>query len=315
LGLPPNEININGDGEALYLLEQSVLESGQGVRRELRILQGDVMTSHDITIEPLKGARGEVSGLTVAVMETTDLRRMEAEAVRNLMRIEVQRRLIAERELERTRIARELHDGPLQELIATNFNLVDAMNITEKDARLAKMRMLQDLLQKQIRELRQFCNELRPPVLAPFGLEKTIHAHVEGLRELYPNLKIHLNLEKDGQRLPEELRMTLFRIYQELMNNVIRHSSATDVTIRFNIQGQRATLGFEDNGIGFSSPQNWVDFARKGHLGLVGVQERVQIMGGTVEIISKPGDGTEVRVDIPFQTVDPVENKPIRSSG
>ena len=105
------------------------MEDGASSRQEIKFEHDGQVISVDFSIEPLIDNLGEVTGLTLVALETTDVRRMEAEAMRSQTHIEVQRRLIAERELERTRIARELHDGPLQDLIATNFNLVDAMGI------------------------------------------------------------------------------------------------------------------------------------------------------------------------------------------
>ncbi len=280
-------------------LLRAALEDGASSRQEIKFEHEGQVISVDFSIEPLIDNLGEVTGLTLVALETTDVRRMEAEAMRSQTHIEVQRRLIAERELERTRIARELHDGQLQDLIATNFNLVDAMGISGKDARQAKMRAIQGMLQKQIQDLRRFCNDLRPPVLAPFGLEKTIRSHAEGLQELYPDLNVFLHLEHDGKLLAEDTRMTLFRVYQELMNNVLRHSKANEVTIYFHLHPECAVMEVEDNGTGFTAPDNWVDLARKGHLGLVGVQERVQMIGGKAEIESDPGRGTRVRVTVP----------------
>ena len=290
-----------GAFEALVDVEKSVMESGQGVRRELHVPIQDEMTSHDVTVEPLRDSQGAIQGLTVAVMENTDLRRMEAEALRNQTRIEIQRRLIAEREIERTRIARELHDGPLQDMIAATYALVDAMTINDKETRVEKMTAIREMLQKQVQQLRQFCNDLRPPVLAPFGLEKTIRSHVDGLQALHPEMQITLDLDHDGQRLPEEIRMTLFRIYQELMNNVLRHASASAVSVHFHLTEDRAELEMEDNGKGFATPASWLDYARTGHLGLMGVQERIEMVGGHVDIRSAVGQGTRVAVTLPLR--------------
>lgn len=299
LGKLPEEVDPSGILTPIYALARGVLEDGQSVSRELRLDVAGRIFHYNITIEPLHDEQGRISGLTLAAMETTDIRRMEAEAVQNLAQIEVQRRLIAERELERTHIARELHDGPLQDLIGASYRLVEAMEINEKETRITKMRVIQDMLTLQIRELRRFCNELRPPVLAPFGLEKTIRAHAQKLQELYPDLKINVDLQRDGQRLSEETRMTLYRIYQELMNNVLRHAKASQVTVSLKLKKSTVELQVADNGEGFSVPNEWVDLARRGHLGLVGLQERVQMFGGRVEMESTPGKGTRVRVLVP----------------
>lgn len=286
--------------QPLVALAREVLQSAQGARRELRFeAAGGQVAYHNVTVEPLIDARGRVEGLAVATLETTPLRRMEAEAVQNLAQIEVQRRLIAERELERTRIARELHDGPLQDLIAASFSLVEAIEMGSKALRIAKLRTLQGMLQRQIRDLRRFCNDLRPPVLAPFGLEKTIRSHAENLGELYPELHIELHLQPDRRRLPEVLRMTLYRVYQELMNNVLRHARASTVTVELRLETTQVVLQVEDDGVGFAQPEDWLELARGGHLGLVGVRERVEMVGGKMHLESRQGGGTRVRVAAP----------------
>lgn len=297
----PGEFNRVVSDARFGEMERAVLEQGSGQHREFLFSDGDEITSQTVTVEPLRGHEGETVGLAVAVMDTTELRRMEAESARSHAHIEVQHRLIEEREQERISIARDLHDGPLQNLIAVNFNLVEAMDIANKEQRLNKMRTIQEMLQGQIRELRRFCNELRPPALAPFGLEKTIRSHVESLRELYPWLKVRLRLQRDGQALPEDVRMVLFRIYQELMTNIIRHAQADRATVHFSMEDAQIILEVEDNGVGFASELDWVEMARSGHLGLVGAQERVEMAGGELTIDSQPDVGTRVRVSLPRQ--------------
>ncbi len=295
----PEEVRVQVENEVVRVMEESVLAEGNTLRQELQIRQGQVSRSYDLTVEPLRDSLGTIIGVTVASLETTEMRRMQAEVIQNQAQIEVQRKLISERELERTRIARELHDGPLQDLIAASFTLVEAMEINEKMLRMNKMRSIQGMLQEQIRELRRFCNELRPPALAPFGLEKTLRSHVEKLQQLYPNLQFNLDLQPDGRRLPDEARLTLFRVYQELMNNIVRHAQASQVTIRFIMAEDWATLEVEDDGQGFDVPLSWVELARQGHLGLVGLRERVEGLGGQVEYQSTAGSGTQVRVKVP----------------
>jgi len=286
------------NGSLVDMLKR-VLVNGETAQQELSLELDGALSFFDITVESLFGMDGELAGLTCVAVEVTEQRMMEAEAMRNLAHIEVQRRLIQERELERTRIARDLHDGPLQDLIATNFGLVDAMRVDTKAERLVKMHDIQAALHRQIQELRRFCNELRPPVLGPFGLSKTIRSHIESFQVRYPELNIFLDLDPDELQLPEDMRMNLFRVYQELMNNVARHSRATQVSVRLYLEENQVTLEVEDNGVGFESPENWVELARKGHLGLVGMRERVEMAGGSMDVQSRLDKGTIVRISVP----------------
>jgi PAS domain S-box-containing protein len=249
--------------------------------------------------------------------ELAERKRAAEEIIRNAAQIEVQRRLIQYRELERLLIAQDLHDGTLQDLIAMSFLLKDIHHTAEERLAVStgeisssqaypnswqgKLGKLQQLLDEQIDQLRTFCSELRPPTLAPYGLEKAIEAHAETFQEKHAELHISLDLMHDGQRLPEGTRLALFRIYQELLNNVVRHAQASNVWVHFQLDGTLSELQVKDNGQGFSVPENWVEVARQGHLGLVGIQERAEAVGGKVMIQSTPGGGTLVQVIVPLQ--------------
>jgi signal transduction histidine kinase len=144
--------------------------------------------------------------------------------------------------------------------------------------------------------LRTLAGELRPPTLAPYGLEKAIRAHSENFQSLHPDLRLHLELAPDGQRLSEQMRLALFRIYQTAMVNIARHSQATRAIVRLELDETDVTLEIEDNGIGFQVPDRWIELARKGHLGLVSASERAEAIGGRLQVSSKPNGGTILRV-------------------
>jgi PAS domain S-box-containing protein len=249
--------------------------------------------------------------------DVTEQRMLEAKEADYALQMEVQRRLMEQREMERLDLARDLHDGPLQELTAISFTLADAVSIDQKDERIARLTSAQNLLLRQASEIRQFCNELRPPALAPFGLEKAVRSHIEAFQSRHPNIRFHLDLTADRQALSEHTRMGLFRIYQELLNNIAKHSQASDVWIRLSLDSENGTLEVRDNGVGFHVPTDWMAQARSGHLGLIGMRERASAIHGVLDIQSRPGHGTRVRVTAPRAA--PVENqlaaayKPARS--
>ncbi len=232
---------------------------------------------------------------TIGMLEDiTPRKQVEAELA------EVQRRLLASREAERVQLAQEIHDVPMQDLYAVLYSLNEfeepASGSPELSASLEETR---GSLQQVIHSLRGICGELRPPTLAPFGLEGAIREHVEGFRQKYPELKIRLELSYDGKSLSEEERLNLFRIYQQALSNVARHSGAQNVVIRLEREGGRVTLEVADDGCGFEVPERWVRLARQGHLGLVGSVERAEMIGGRLEVISAPGRGTQVRATLP----------------
>jgi two-component system sensor histidine kinase UhpB len=299
IGLRDDELPGASDVEDMMLFKRAVLESGNGQRREIRVVFDELENYFDVTAEPLRDDEGKVSGLTVAAVDITEQRRVKDEMAQNVARIEVQRRLIQQRELERQQIARDLHDGPLQELIGINYGLEEIFRMRPGKQRKYKEDVIIGAVQEIIHEIRTFCGELRPPSLAPFGLEKAIRSHMESFHEKYPDIKVNLDLEVDKELLSEDVRMALYRIYQELTNNIMKHAAASAVWIRFGFNEVQIELEVRDNGTGFDVPTNWVETARQGHLGLVGILERAEAVGGFVDITSRPGLGTNVLVIVP----------------
>lgn len=215
---------------------------------------------------------------------------------------EVQHRLLDSLEAERLMLAQELHDGTIQELFSINYQLADVANDVEQYGSVELSQKIQDasaMTQSVIEGLRTISREMRPPALAPFGLEQAIYSHMERFQELHPGIQVNLDLHADGQNLEERVRLVLFRIYQNAVSNVARHAEATQVWVRFGLDEQCATLEIRDDGKGFSMPARWVELARRGHLGLVGTRERVEAIGGELTIQSEPGEGTSIRVRVP----------------
>jgi len=160
---------------------------------------------------------------------------------------------------------------------------------------------LQNNLQEQVNELRAYAGELRPPILAKFGLAKAIRSHLDGFQAKHPEIQFHFEAASVGPLLPEAVRVPLYRIYQESMRNIVRHAKATQVTIRLTKTDHQAQLDIQDNGVGLAVPRDWLDLAHHGHLGLVGMRERAEAVGGTLTVVSQPNQGTKIQVIIPIQ--------------
>jgi signal transduction histidine kinase len=211
---------------------------------------------------------------------------------------EVQHRLMNLRERERMAIARDLHDGPVQDLIAISFGLLGAEQLSGESAVVDALQEMRKALHEQITALRNYAGELRPPALGKFGLEKAIRAHAEQFREKHPEISLTLHMHQVGPLTSEPVRLALYRIYQEAMKNVVRHSEATEVHVSFEKDEHQAEFEVRDNGKGFVLPEDWLDLAREGHLGLVGIQERAEAIGGVAIFTSFPGRGTAVLIRI-----------------
>ncbi|RPI34270.1 MAG: PAS domain S-box protein [Chloroflexota bacterium] len=224
--------------------------------------------------------------------DISERRQMEVELA------EMQQRLMEGRELDRLQLAQELHDGPVQDLYGLSYQL-KALDPASGEITPGVINDMQNTLHDVVRTLRAICGELRPPALAPFGLEKAIRSHAETFQEAHPEISVKLDLTPDGQMLPEQVRLALFRIYQQSLTNVSRHARATEVFVRFNISENLLNLEIQDNGAGFMLPKRWIELARQGHLGLVGARERAEAIGGQLHVESAPGKGAIVRVTIP----------------
>jgi signal transduction histidine kinase len=147
-------------------------------------------------------------------------------------------------------------------------------------------------------ELRQVCAELRPPMLDTFGLGAALATLAEEWSAAN-GVAVRLDLPADGslRALPGEVAVNLYRIVQEALTNVARHAQASAVTIQAVWEGAHLHLTVRDDGRGFVVPAALHDLAGQGHFGLVGMQERVELIGGTLAVASAPGQGTTVRVE------------------
>lgn len=248
------------------------------------------------TAAPIRGTGDETS----AVVAFRDISRRKAVAAELA---ELRHRLARGQERERARLARDLHDGPLQDLYAARYQLQAVSRLLDDDPRAGHHLELMRRLFQQIGDaLRSITDELRPPALVPFGLEAAIRSHAAAFQQLYPDLTITLDLTADAQTLPEHARLTLYRIYREMLSNVARHAAATQVLVRFQLDAGGLLLEIQDNGDGFDVPERWIDLVRAGHFGLAGAAERAEEIDGRFLILSTPGKGTIVRVHAPLPT-------------
>lgn len=250
----------------------------------------------DREILAILAQQAAVAAENATLAEALQTRLREVEGIRREL-TEVHRRLEEGREAERLRLAQELHDGPVQDLFGARFHLDRLHALLPPDA--PPLCAARATLERIGGELRAICGELRPPALAPFGLEVAIRAHLDRVRERAPGLSTRVELHPDGQALPEGLRLALFRIYQEALNNAVQHAAARSVTVRLAWDETCVTLEVQDDGRGFSVPARWTELAHQGHLGLLGATERAAAIGGRLEVASAPGRGTTVRATVP----------------
>lgn len=209
------------------------------------------------------------------------------------------RRLLASREVAQVELARELHDGPLQELYGVAFHLATLADALPRDTDRARLAAGLAALEGVAGTLRAISQELRPPTLAPFGLAAVLGAHARRVREARPGLAIHLDLAPGEPALAEPDRLALFRIVQEALRNAAQHAGARTVWVRLGWDAATITAEVRDDGVGFAPPPRWAVLVERGHLGLAGATERAEALGGQLTVESAPGRGTVVRAVIP----------------
>ncbi len=198
-------------------------------------------------------------------------------------------------EEERQRIARELHDQTLQTLSLMSQRLV---SMEDKYSSLPhavneEMRQIHEMAEEAIKELRDFTRSIRPPILDDLGLVPSIRRLLIESTER-TGMKGTFKLIGDEMRLQEDIEVSIFRIIQEAIWNVERHSKAKQVIITMILNESETKIDVNDDGIGFDVPSKLSTFYTDGKLGLLGMQERAKLIGGKLEVKSAPNMGTNI---------------------
>jgi signal transduction histidine kinase len=217
------------------------------------------------------------------------------------------RQITRAQEAERERIAREMHDETIQTLILISRRLeaLGALSEQSPTAAAEELASLQELITRATGGMRRFIRDLRPSTLDHLGFV----AAVEGLAgELMEENGIDTRVTVTGEilHLASEEELVLFRIAQEALSNVRRHSGAKQATVQVEFLQHRVRVTVRDDGHGFDAPTRMDDLVSLGKLGLIGMHERVRTLGGTLAVQSAPGEGTTVAVDVPLQVIHDV---------
>jgi PAS domain S-box-containing protein len=237
---------------------------------------------------------GQPVGVQTIVRDVTEQRRMQEN-----LRFYVSQVLKAQ-EGERLRIARELHDDTAQALTGLSRRL-DTLASSESQLPEEIPKRFEELREQSDRILegvRRFSRDLRPPVLDDLGLLPALKWLATALEEQH-GIAANIRVLGEQHRLPDDVELALFRIAQEALNNVRKHSGASAVELTVDFRTGGMTMIIADNGKGFKLPQSTSDIAASGKLGIIGMQERTRLLGGTLAVHSEPGEGTRVEVTVP----------------
>ncbi len=210
------------------------------------------------------------------------------------------RRVLSVQEEERKRISRELHDVVAHVLTGINVRLsalkIEASANTKGLGR--KIANTQRLVEKSVDIVHRFARELRPAVLDDLGLIPALHSYMKSFTK-ETGIRVSLTAFSGLELLSNAKRTVLYRIAQEALTNVVRHAKASRVDVHIEKKNDNVVLRIKDDGTSFDLQRVWQVGINK-RLGLLGMRERAEMVGGTFEIESSPGKGTTIHVQIPF---------------
>lgn len=216
---------------------------------------------------------------------------------RELLRRQLLERVIATQEEERRRIARELHDSTSQNLTSLMVGLHNLQCACEDVQMAQQVAALRQLVVQTLDEVHEISAHLRPRLLDDLGLAAALERLAREWQARY-QIPIDLLIHIGEERLPGEIETAIYRIVQESLTNVARHAAARSVSVLVERRGDEAIAIIEDDGRGFDPRPS------KGrHLGLAGMRERAELLGGKLTIESRPGQGTSVHVQIPLRPI------------
>ena len=204
------------------------------------------------------------------------------------------RRVLEAQELERRRLARELHDQTGQELTSVILGLKAVEEATDPTARTEALRSVRDQVVETLHDVRRLAVELRPKALDDFGLVPAVERLVQTFSE-QTGMTVDFEPQLGEERLPNDLETALYRMVQEALTNIVKHAHARSVSIILSRSGGMITAVVEDDGRGFDP-----DAGRDG-MGLDGMRERLALLGGKLKLESSPGAGTTIVAEVPLR--------------
>jgi signal transduction histidine kinase len=233
---------------------------------------------------------------------------IEAKQSRERLR-EMAGRLLSLQDDERRRLARELHDTTGQNLsmMIVDIDFLGREQFPSTEAR-AKLAECSELARRSLQEVRTFSYVLHPPLLEELGVFPALRQFVEGFSER-SGILVNLDLPDGSGRMPLDVETTIFRVVQESLSNVRKHSQASKATVRIALLPAEIAITVEDNGSGLPAPMENVPYPTKVGVGIGSMRERVTQCGGRLQLHSH-GVGTQLQVSLPLQQLPP---QPVRA--
>ena len=276
--------------------QQALLSGASAAQRyELEVLREDGTTATIEAVTRLVHRDGQAVGVEAIARDVTEAKRWRENVLYYMSEV------ARAQEEERKRIARELHDETAQDLATLLLDIESVSRVSEglSDKTIERLQNLRERATSIMEGIRRLSHELRPDVLDHLGLV----AALEWLGdEVMASHQIEAAVKVSGtaRRLPSEVEVLLFRIAQEALSNVRKHSKAAQAKVTVEFGAEYVELTVSDNGSGFEVPQVLGDLATAGKLGLLGMQERTRLLGGELSVRSVPQQGTTVSVKAPW---------------
>jgi len=210
--------------------------------------------------------------------------------------------VVQAQEEERERISVDLHDGVAQWLAAASYRAqtVNALlSGNDNNEAQDEMATMESTIDKSLKELRRVLIGLRPPALDELGLSHALQQSLEALKT--DGLDCQFSETGTPVRLPSDIEIAIYRVAQEALTNVRKHADATRVNLRLQFQADKLVVEIRDNGIGFGLSQTLDSAISVGHMGLLGMKQRVETLGGDIKIKTGEGAGTTIILQLPIQ--------------
>lgn len=298
LGKTPADVWPQAWGLEYIDTDKRVMEQGERLRyEEQRHAEDGTLRWYDTIKTPIRNDSGEVIGTTGISRDITDRKLAEQELLASRTQLrELSAHLQSVREEERTRISRELHDELGQALTAIRIGLdvLEAQHKQQNKNWLNNLQGLKQIADSTVESVQRIAADLRPSILDELGLPSAIDWLLESFSER-SKIMYELILPASTLAFTRDISTAIFRIVQEALTNVSRHSHATLVVVDLRASKDFISLKITDNGRGMTIERG----SRENGLGLVGMRERAIMLGGKLKIQSHTGAGTSIEVRIP----------------
>lgn len=247
--------------------------------------------------------RGDFEAIEASVGGIGEIQRLQTELIHMARKVKAAQQslrgyvgaITMGQEEERRRLARDLHDDTIQSLIALNQRVQLAQLADPEAVQLAEM---QQMTEQTITDLRRLIRDLRPIYLEDLGLATALDMLTRDNGQAM-KIAVEFNLVGLERRLPAAVELALYRIGQEALNNIARHANASRAEVGLRFLADAVTLTVEDNGQGFMIPESPTEMAASGHFGLLGIQERAELIKAQVTIESEIGEGSCLTIVLP----------------